>query len=124
MIDTNEAPIAYRISTLKIRVSSGTSTTPPPSPVRDPSKPAASDPTQTKTVNSKVFISNTSLPLIEDSRNGCDYLAAQIRQLCAAREQNFLNQTPRNCKWHVQFLHCVRFQGRSRDHIQGRDDRG
>src|SRR5690242_18115791 len=36
-------------------VSSGTSTTPPPSPVSAPRKPAASDPAQTRKVNSATF---------------------------------------------------------------------
>ena len=38
--DTSDAPIAYRISTPNTSVSSGTITTPPPSPVSDPSIPA------------------------------------------------------------------------------------
>src|SRR5208282_346994 len=44
------------MSTLKKRVSSGTRTTPPPSPVSDPSRPAANDPIATRMVNSKIFI--------------------------------------------------------------------
>lgn len=38
--ETSEAPIAYLISTWSRRVSSGIMIKPPPSPVREPSKPA------------------------------------------------------------------------------------
>src|SRR5581483_5936786 len=60
--DTSEAPIAYRISTLKNNVSSGTSTTPPPSPVRAPSSPAANEPTPTSKENSQMLIPNHRTP--------------------------------------------------------------
>src|ERR1700722_107403 len=53
--ETSEAPIAYRISTPNTKVSSGTITTPPPSPVNAPSSPAAIDPAATINVNSKLF---------------------------------------------------------------------
>src|SRR5262245_57671590 len=41
MTATSEVPIAYRRSIPSMRVRTGTSTTPPPSPVSDPTKPAA-----------------------------------------------------------------------------------
>src|SRR3569833_3849101 len=42
--EMSDTPIAYRMSTWKKTVSSGTSTTPPPSPVSAPSRPAVSEP--------------------------------------------------------------------------------
>src|SRR5882724_1089612 len=44
------------MSTLKKIVSRGTRTTPPPSPVREPSSPAITEPIQTNNVNSRIFI--------------------------------------------------------------------
>src|SRR5262249_13983081 len=58
MTDTSEAPIAYRMSTLKPRTSSGTMTTPPPSPVSAPRNPAATDPRQSSSVNSSTVINS------------------------------------------------------------------
>src|SRR5262252_5822792 len=54
--ETSDAPTAYRISTLNTRVKNGTSTTPPPSPVSDPRKPAVNDPIATRAVNSRFVI--------------------------------------------------------------------
>src|SRR5262245_26954947 len=58
MTDTSEAPIAYRMSTPKPRTRSGTITTPPPSPVSAPKKPAATDPRQSSSVNSSTVINS------------------------------------------------------------------
>src|ERR1700745_1186205 len=54
--DTSAAPIAYRMSTPNTIVSNGTITTPPPSPVSAPKKPAATAPTKINAVNSVTFI--------------------------------------------------------------------
>src|SRR5579864_1300871 len=43
------------MSTLNTRASRGTRTTPPPSPVRAPRKPAMNDPSPTRMVNSRLF---------------------------------------------------------------------
>src|ERR1700745_100180 len=43
------------MSTLNTSASSGTKTTPPPSPVRAPRKPAMNDPSPTRMVNSRLF---------------------------------------------------------------------
>src|SRR5438067_1166063 len=56
MTETSDAPTAYRRSTPRTMVSSGTITTPPPSPVREPRNPAASDAPPTTAVNSATFI--------------------------------------------------------------------
>ena len=53
---TSEAPTAYLMSTPKARTSSGTTTTPPPRPVSDPSRPAPTEPaskSSVKVVSSK-----------------------------------------------------------------------
>ena len=56
MTAIREAPIAYRMSTLKSSVSSGMITTPPPSPVSAPSRPAMTEPAKTARVKSKMII--------------------------------------------------------------------
>src|ERR1700747_2224543 len=43
------------MSTLNTSASRGTKTTPPPSPVRAPRKPAMNDPSPTRMVNSRLF---------------------------------------------------------------------
>src|SRR5437868_15134655 len=43
------------MSTLNTSASSGTKTTPPPSPVRAPRKPAMNDPSPTRMVNSRLL---------------------------------------------------------------------
>src|SRR5579872_1007857 len=60
--ETREAPMAYRMSTLNKRLSSGTNTTPPPSPVNAPTRPARSEQKQTSTLNSRMFMKNLSGP--------------------------------------------------------------
>src|SRR5262249_60080157 len=54
MTDRSDAPMAYRIGTPKTRTSGGTITTPPPRPVRAPTKPAMRLPSQTRVVNGGV----------------------------------------------------------------------
>src|SRR6185503_19862692 len=51
MTEMSDTPIAYRMSTWKKTVSSGTSSTPPPSPVSAPRSPAVSDPKKRRPVN-------------------------------------------------------------------------
>src|SRR4051794_30041190 len=50
MTDTSDAPAAYRRSTPNPSTRSGTITTPPPSPVSAPSRPAANAPPATRAV--------------------------------------------------------------------------
>src|SRR5436305_7218255 len=55
MTETSVAPIAYRRSTPSRRVRTGVITTPPPSPVKAPRKPASADTAHTRSENSTVF---------------------------------------------------------------------
>ena len=58
MTETSEAPMAYRMSTPNRKARSGTMTTPPPNPVREPRNPAAREPSQTRSENSREFMNH------------------------------------------------------------------
>src|SRR5438105_3376484 len=59
------------MSTPKTSTSSGTITTPPPRPVNAPRKPAASDPSQTRTVNSQIFMDAASRGVVSRVQPTC-----------------------------------------------------
>ena len=56
MIDTSDAPTAYRKSTRKTYISMGTTMIPPPSPVSEPKSPAANEPRPIRVASVRMVI--------------------------------------------------------------------